>query len=100
MNSKENVKNTNAKVKGAIVYIDLEFNDGTKMADAKETAKEAIKLFSEKELSLYDLQFTIKNSEYTLMGAHNSDGSSSTNEEDDIVWNNYTIKEDKEEKAE
>ena len=82
MNSKENVKNTN------------------KMDDAKKTTKEALKLFSEKELSLYDLQFTIKNKDYTLMGAHNSNGSSSTSEEDDIVWNNYTIKEDKEEKAE
>ncbi len=97
MNSKEDVKNTNIKVKGKIVYIEIEFNDGTKMNDAKEISKEAIKLFSEKELELYDLQFTIKTKEYTLMGAHNSNGSASTSEEEDIIWNNYTIKE--EEKA-
>lgn len=100
MNSKTGVKNTNVKVKGKIVYIEIEYNDGIKMDDAKETTKDALKLFSEKELSLYDLQFTIKNKDFTLMGAHNSNGSSSTSEEDNIVWNNYTIKEDKEEKAE
>ena len=99
MNSKDDVKNTNVKVKGKIVYIELTFNDGTKMDDAKKTAKEAIKLFSEKELGLYDLQFTIKTAEYTLMGAHNSNGSASTSEEEDIIWNNYTIKEETEEKA-
>ena len=95
MSSKENVKNTNVKVKGKIVYIELTFNDGIKMDDAKETAKEAIKLFSKEELSLYDLQFTIKNNEYTLMGAHNSNGSVSNGEEENIIWNNYTIKEEK-----
>ena len=94
MNSKTGVKNTNVKVKGKIVYIEVEYNDGITMDDAKKTTKEALKLFSEKELSLYDLQFIIKNNDYTLMGAHNSNGSS-TSEEDDIVWNNYTIKEEK-----
>ena len=94
MNSKNGVKNTNVKVKGKIVYIEVEYNDGITMDDAKKTTKEALKLFSEKELSLYDLQFIIKNNDYTLMGAHNSNGSS-TSEEDDIVWNNYTIKEEK-----
>lgn len=94
MNSKQGVKNTSVKVKGKIVYIDLEYNDGIQMDDAKKTTTEALKLFSEKELSLYDLQFTIKNNNYTLMGAHNSNGSS-TSEENNIVWNNYTIKEEK-----
>ncbi len=94
MNSKENVKNTTVKVKGKIVYIELEYNEGTEMDAAKETANEVIKLFNEDELALYDLQFTIKTKEYTLMGAHNSNGS------ENIVWNNYTILEDKEKASE
>ncbi len=59
------------------------------MDDAKKVAEDAVKLFSEKELSVYDLQFTIKTNEYTLMGARNSNGSGQ------IVWNNYTIEEEK-----
>ena len=94
MNSKENVQNTTVKVKGKIVYIDLEFSNDTKMEDAKEIAKEVTELFSKKELELYDLQITIKTKDYTLMGAHNSNGSG------EVIWNNYTIQEDeKKEKA-
>lgn len=92
MNAKENVKDTTAKVKGKIVYIDIKFNDGVKMDDAKKDADDVLKLFNKDELALYDIQFTISTKEYTLMGAHNSNGSGQ------IIWNNYTI-EEKEEKA-
>jgi len=76
------------------VYIDINYVDGTKMADAKKIAEKVIELFSEEELSVYDIEFTIntlstsKVDGYTLKGARNANGSGT------VIWGNYNIKEE------
>ena len=93
LESDEIVSKVAVKLRGKIVYINIIFNDGSVMDDAKKVAESAVSLFNEDELQVYDLQFTIKtttNNEagFTLMGARNSNGSGT------VVWNNYTIEED------
>jgi len=93
LEAKEIVKNASLKLKGKIVYININYVDETKMTDAKKTAEEIVSLFNEDELEVYDLQFTINTLStsdvvgYTLMGARNANGS------DLVIWNNYNIKE-------
>lgn len=85
------VKSVKINVKGRIVYINVKFSDEVDMDSAKKTAESVVALFSEKELDVYELEFTISTSSYTLMGARNVSGS------DAVVWNNYNIKESTEE---
>ncbi len=88
------------KVKGP--YVSITYADDTKMDKAKEIAASIIDLFTEEELAVYDIEFTItanittdkNNSKYTLMGARNSSGSG------EIIWNNYNIKTEEESKEE
>ncbi len=93
LESRENVKEAKATLKGKIVYINIEFADATKMEDAKIVAEDIISLFNEDELGVYDIQFTITSLSttdfvgYTLMGARNSSGNGT------VVWNNYNIEE-------
>lgn len=89
----ESVKSAEVNKKGKIIYLIINYVDNTKMDKAKEIASGVLNLFSEEELAVYDLQFTIKaeltqgdTKNYTLMGARNSNGSST------IIWNNYNIK--------
>ena len=89
----ESVKTTSATLKGKIVYINVDFVENTKMEDAKLVAENIISLFSEDELAVYDINFTIcvdrsENSDgFTLMGARNTSGSGL------VIWNNYNIDE-------
>lgn len=92
----DKVDSTRVIVKGRIVYISIKFIDDVKMADAKKVAESSLELFSEDELSVYDLQYTIasiitkedkNNKTYTLMGSRNVNGTGT------IVWNNYNIEE-------
>lgn len=92
----DKVDSTRVTVKGRIVYISIKFIDDVKMADAKKIAESSLELFSEDELSVYDLQYTIasiitkedkNNKTYTLMGSRNVNGTGT------IVWNNYNIEE-------
>lgn len=74
--------------KGRMIYITINYVDGTTLDDAKVVADKAIPLFSEEELAYYDINLTIKGSgetKFTLMGARNSGGSGA------IVWNNCTV---------
>lgn len=97
----ENEKVNSVKVakKGKIVYISIKYVDDVKMDEGKKIAESSIELFSEEELSVYDIEYTIKsnltnedkdNKSYTLMGSKNANGSGS------ISWNNYNIEETKE----
>lgn len=90
----ENEKVKSAKVTKSpttIVYVEIEFVDETKMDNAKKIAESIIELFSEDELAVYDIEFTIntlstsKVQGYTLKGARNANGSGS------VVWGNYNI---------
>lgn len=89
----ETVKTADAKLKGKIVYINIDYLENTKMEDAKLFAESIISLFSEDELGVYDIQFIISvpksetNDGFTLMGARNASGSGI------VVWNNYNIDE-------
>ena len=80
----ESVSKVTTNLQGKVVYITISYNEGTKLDDAKNVAAEVISLFNEDELQLYDLEFTIKSNEFTLMGARNSNGSGT------IVWANNT----------
>ena len=80
----ESVSKVTTNLQGKVVYITISYNEGTKLDDAKNIAAEVISLFNEDELQLYDLEFTIKSNEFTLMGARNSNGSGT------IVWANNT----------
>ncbi len=80
----ESVSKVTTNLQGKVVYITISYNEGTKLDDAKNIASEVISLFNEDELQLYDLEFTIKSNEFTLMGARNSNGSGT------IVWANNT----------
>lgn len=92
----EKIDSTIVTVKGRIVYISIKFIDDVKMSDAKKIAESSLELFSEEELTVYDLQYTIasvitkedkNNKSYTLMGSRNVNGTGT------IIWNNYNIEE-------
>ena len=89
----EKVSDVTTNLKGIVLYINIKFVEKTKMDDAKNIAESSLDLFSEEELSTYDLEYTIISLStddvvgYTLMGAKNAGGSES------IVWNNYNIEE-------
>lgn len=91
----EIVKSAKVNLKGKIVYIIINFKDNTKMEDSQKIAENVLESFTEEELKVYDLEFTIssessdeKFTSYTLMGAKNSNGSET------ISWSNYNISEE------
>ena len=99
----ENEKVNSVKIikKGKIVYISIKYVDDVKMDEAKKIAESSIELFTEEELGVYDIEYTIKstitkedkdNKSYTLMGSKNANGS------EGISWNNYNIEETEETK--
>lgn len=80
------------------LFVRVEYTSKTEMATAKAICEEAISYFTEEELDVFDIEFTIvspKDGEfkgYTLMGARNANGSGT------VLWNNYTIKDESDEK--
>ena len=93
LESDKTVTSVSATLKGRIVYIKINFENGTEMSTAKMVAETTIEEFSEEELKVYDIQIIIETNEYTLMGARNTSGSGS------VVWNNYNIETDSEEES-
>ena len=91
LNEKENVQKCDTKLVGRVVYININFNDGVSMDDAKATAESTVDMFSDELLEVYDLEITISSLStgdslgYTLMGAYNASGSKH------LVWNNYNL---------
>ena len=91
LKTNEAVKEVTTKLKGKIVYINIEFIEATKMEDAKNVATSTLELFNDDELEVYDIEFTISSLSttdfvgYTLMGARNANGSGV------VVWNNYNV---------
>ena len=78
------------KLKGKIYYLKINTLAGTSVEDAKEIASSSSALFSEEELSYFDLNYTISSDDVTVMGYKGSS-------QNDIEWNNYLVKEDVEE---
>ena len=87
LESNDKVAKTNINLKGRVLYINIYFNDDTKMDDAKKIAEGVISLFNDDELQVYDIEISINTKNYSLMGSHNISGKS------EIVWNNYNITE-------
>lgn len=89
----ESVKSASAKLNTKIVYLNIEFNEGTKVDDAKKVAEESLSVFSDDDLKECDIQLIITNGTgFTIMGAKNR-GSNA------LVWGNYNtdyLKEEKE----
>lgn len=79
----EGISKVKINVKGRVVYVHLTFEDEVSLEDAKSIAIDSLDLFDEKILSYYDINFALKNSEFTMYGAKNSIT-------DHISWNNNT----------
>ena len=88
LESTEKVSKASVTLQGKVVYFIITYEAGTDMEKAKEIANSTLEKFSDEELGAYDLQYTISDTKYTLMGAHNS------NSEEGITWSNYNIKEE------
>ena len=84
----EKVSKASVTLQGKVVYFIITYEVDTDMEKAKEIANSTLEKFSDEELGVYDLQYTISDTKYTLMGAHNS------NSEESITWSNYNIKEE------
>ncbi len=88
LESTEKVSKASVTLQGKVVYFIITYEVDTDMEKAKEIANSTLEKFSDEELGVYDLQYTISDTKYTLMGAHNS------NSEESITWSNYNIKEE------
>lgn len=71
------------RVSNKTLYISVTFKDDIKIDDAKKVIEESLDKFSEDVKNTYDINYTIKNSSYTLMGARNASGNG-------LSWNNNT----------
>lgn len=81
--------------KGKTIYVDINFNSGVSLDEAKALAESTLEMFSEKELKFYDISYTLiedkkeaseeneGNAGFTIMGARNSNGTG-------LIWNNNT----------
>lgn len=87
------INKVSINVKGKIIYINVECEDGIKVDNAKKVAESSITLFSESILKVYDIEFIVKinssddEKSYTLIGTKNSNGS------DGVVWREYSLEE-------
>lgn len=96
LTSNEKISSASLTLEGKIVYLTINFESNTKLESAKKIAEESVTKFSEEELGVYDIMYTIKAKSsdkfegYILMGAKNASGS------DKIIWSNNTKEEKKE----
>lgn len=79
----ESVKSVNYRLKGRLVYIEIEFNEGVNVDSAKEIATKSLDYFTDKQKSFYDFEFILTNEKETegypeLGSKHKSS--------DSIVW--------------
>lgn len=80
------VEKVRLRVSHKTLYISITLKDDIKLDDAKKVADESLVLFSDGIKETYDINFTIKNSSYVLMGARNASGNG-------LLWNNNTPEE-------
>ncbi|MBR5662278.1 MAG: hypothetical protein IKX00_01340 [Bacilli bacterium] len=77
------VEKATLRVKGKTMYIRVVFKDDIKLDDAKKIIDSSLEKFSDDVKETYDMNFTIKNSSFVLMGARNASGNG-------LSWNNNT----------
>lgn len=83
----EKVKSANVDVKGKIVYLIIDVDEGTTISEAQKIAIKGLDEFSKEELEVYDLQFiltcsAVKDSKsYPTMGYKNNNNAK-------VVWIN------------
>ena len=78
-----NVEKVRFRISNKTLYISVTFKDDIKLDDAKKIIDESLEKFSDDVKETYDINYTIKNSSFTLMGSRNASGNG-------LVWNNNT----------
>ena len=64
-------------------YISVTFKDDIKLEDAKKIVDDSLALFPDDIKATYDINYTISNASYKLMGAKNAPGNG-------LIWGNNT----------
>ena len=80
------VEKVRFRVNHKTLYVSVKFKDDIKLEDAKKVVDESLNNLSDKVKEVYDINITIKNSQFILMGARNASGNG-------LSWNNNTPKE-------
>ena len=79
----ESVKKVSYRLQGRLVYIEIEYNEGVNVENAKEIAAKTLDYFTDKQKSYYDFQFILTNEKeqegYPELGAKNKSS-------ENIVW--------------
>lgn len=81
----DGVLQADLNIKGKIIYVNITFDEGTKVSKAKKVATEGLNEFEPKEVKYYDIQYILScddnKKDYPTMGYKN-------NTSDSIVWTN------------
>lgn len=87
LNDDDKIDNTSIDISGKIIYVYLNFIDGTTLDEAKGKAVLVLDELSDKIKLAYDIQFILKQNDketgFVIMGAKNINNVN-------IVWNNNT----------
>ncbi len=79
----DQVKKANYRLKGRLVYIEIEFNEDVSVETAKEIASKSLDYFTDKQKSFYDFEFILSNEKdiegYPELGSKHKSS-------DSIVW--------------
>ena len=90
----EGVNKVTINNKGRIYYVHITFDENISLDNAKKIAESSLELFGEKNLSYYDIEFSLRGKDFVIFGAKNSVA-------ENISWNNNRdISEDEEEENE
>ena len=83
LEERSGVEKASLRVQGKTIYVRVIFKDDIKLDDAKKIIDSSLEKFSDDIKETYDINFTIKNTSFVLMGARNSSGNG-------LSWNNNT----------
>ena len=83
LEERSGVEKASLRVQGKTIYVRVIFKDDIKLDDAKKIIDSSLEKFSDDIKETYDMNFTIKNTSFVLMGASNSSGNG-------LSWNNNT----------
>lgn len=83
LESNTNVVKVRFRVSHKTLYISVTFKDDIKLEDAKKIIDESLALFTDDIKETYDINYTISNANYKLMGAKNAPGNG-------LIWSNNT----------
>lgn len=83
LKARSGVDKVNFRESGKTLYVSVTLKDDIKLDDAKKIVEESLDKFSDDIKETYDMNFTIKNKSYLLMGSRNVSGNG-------LSWNNNT----------